>query len=466
MKSEKSFSIFNRHVVLALVLLILQQLIVASSTLWITRLIRSIQDGNLSFLWLGIYLISLFLPYFPGAAALIEIAKAKVNAQINFVNRFTKVYLGNVLEWSSSSHHSKKTSTLTGEVPRVIDDYLDYIYHLGSTSLNVSLNLLVLALVINPLFLVSYSIGIGISFIILKIQKNRKQQFSLRSQQSRINWIEMLLKAWDHILVHNKYNLKIWNEKTTKRGNRFEGSIIRLERYSQIVSISMAFSLLIPSFILVFILAYYKRTDPIFLAMLVVVLPRLFQILSYSYEMLFSLADFPMQKSRLETVAKLIDPKLQIKQDEAKQQLTNRIHWGKISAITVNEQHEILKHPAEILQKELPVTGRITLSGENGSGKTSLLLLLKLTCGENAFFLPVKHNLLFSSSFDKLSTGQRTIKILHELLEKIDAPIILLDEWDANLDAENARIVSKKIDELSSKSCVIESRHFRDKNFL
>lgn len=462
MRANKNFTILNQAVILAFGLLLIQQMIVASSTIWITRLIGSIQDGAPSFFWLGLYLAALFFPYFPGAAALIAMAKAKVKAQVAFVNRFAEVYTGNVLEWVSASHHAKKTSTLTGEAPRTIDGYLDYVYHLASSGLNVALNLLVFALVIDPLFLLSYGIGIGVCFLILRWQKKRKQELSLRSQQSRIKWIEMLLKAWDHILLNNRYNLHIWKEKTDKRGERLKGSALRVESFSQIVSISMAFSLLAPSFLLVCLLAYSRSADLIFLGMLVVILPRLFQILSYSYEMLFSLADFPMQKSRLGTVLNLVDTMSAMPKEEASQELGKRIRWDRISATITNDQEEAQEYAVTALLNELPNRGRITLKGENGSGKTSLLLLLKQKYGEKAFYLPAKHDLLFRFSIEKLSTGQKATRLLEEMIEKADASIILLDEWDANLDRENSIHISKIILKLSSKACVIESRHFRE----
>ncbi len=459
MRFRKGFTIFNQAVLIAIVFLIVQQLIVASSTMWITRLIGSIQLGSFSFLWLGLYLGSLFLPYFPGAAALIEMAKAKVRAQVSFVNRFAEVYAGNVLEWSQASQHTKKTSTLTGEAPRAMDAYLDYVYHLASSGLNVAFNLLALAVVIESLLLVSYGIGLGISFLILKLQKKRKKILALRSQQGRIHWIGMLLKAWDHVLLNNRYNFHIWKDRTEKRGERFKWSAIKLEGYSQAVAISMAFALLIPSFLLVGILAYTRRTDLVWLAMLVVILPRLFQVLAYSYEMLFVLADFPMQQGRLGTVLKLVDPSNSVDIDKTLSALEKRIHWHHISTTFGSEDQD-----AYAFMSALPAQGRITLKGENGSGKTSLLLLLKQKYGEKAFYLPAKHDLLFYFSKDKLSTGQYARKLLEELIGSVEAPILLLDEWDANLDAENAKKTSDVIAQLAVQKCVIESRHMRINN--
>jgi ABC-type transport system involved in cytochrome bd biosynthesis fused ATPase/permease subunit len=48
---------------------------------------------------------------------------------------------------------------------------------------------------------------------------------------------------------------------------------------------------------------------------------------------------------------------------------------------------------------------------------------------------------------------------LVEILAKVNADVLLLDEWDANLDSENRETLSALLDEISQKKCVIEVRH-------
>lgn len=454
---QQKHLLFNRTVLLAIGLLAVQQVIVASSTIWITRLIAHIQEGSISFFSLGLYLASLFLPYFPGAAALIEIAKAQFRANVDFVKCFSDTYKGQVVEWANTSHHLTKSSILTSEASQTINGYLDYIYHFASCGLNVAFNLLVLAFVIEPLLLVPYAIGVALAFVILKMQKGWKKTLSLRAQQSRIKWVSMLIKAWDNILLNNKYNFRIWEKKVTQRARRFIGSNVKLEAFSQGISVGMAFILLGPTFAFICYLAATRVQDLTWLAMMVVALPRLFQVMSYSYEMLFVLADFPMQKSRLETVLKILEPSELFDISKAHRALDGRIHWDKIN-IGYDNNDSFL--PKQFLES-VPEKGRYTLQGENGSGKTSLLLLLKMLQGESAFYLPAKHDLTFQHSKDGLSTGQFARKTLEELLANLDAPLILLDEWDANLDKENIEKFSALIESLSLKKCVIESRHLR-----
>lgn len=450
---RKKFYFFDQSILFAVGLLIIQQLIVASSTIWITNLISGIQQGYFSYPFLAMYLASLVLPYFPGAAAIVEIAKTKSMANVQFINQFSNIYRGQVATWTKSSDHFTTASILTGEVPQTINGYLDYIYHFTSCGLNVFFNLIVIAFIIEPWLLISYLVGIGLAFLVLKIQNKSKKILSLRAQQGRIKWTSMLLKAWDNILIDNIYNFNIWERKTSQRGKRLIGSNVKLESLSQTVSIAMAFLLLAPSFALICYLPAMHNYNLNALAVMVVALPRLFQVLSYSYDMLFVLSDLPMQKSRLKTIAKLLDsPDLKCSKDAYKK-LEERIQWDKIQ---INGNESI--SPKSFITS-IPSCGRYTIKGSNGAGKSSFLLLLKMIKRHEAFYLPVKHDLVFKLSKDGFSTGQLVRKILNEILEKIDTSIILLDEWDANLDIVNQHKLSELIDRMSIDRCVIEVRH-------
>lgn len=71
--------------------------------------------------------------------------------------------------------------------------------------------------------------------------------------------------------------------------------------------------------------------------------------------------------------------------DENYDVLLNRIHWDKIF---IKQQLNGLT--TKDLMVKTPRKGRVTLHGENGSGKTSLLLMIKTKHKDTAFYLPSK----------------------------------------------------------------------------
>lgn len=83
-----------------------------------------------------------------------------------------------------------------------------------------------------------------------------------------------------------------------------------------------------------------------------------------------------------------------------------------------------------------------------------------LKFGDNSFLLPSHSDLIFLSSYGKsLSTGEKMILILDEIKNDVETNLLLLDEWDANLDHSNIENISQKINVIAKNICVIEVRH-------
>ena len=100
--------------------------------------------------------------------------------------------------------------------------------------------------------------------------------------------------------------------------------------------------------------------------------------------------------------------------------------------------------------------------GNNGVGKSCMLLKLKEHYQEQAYYLPAKHNLYFNYKTDKAhkgSTGQQLIKQIQEIREDDQSTIVMLDEWDAHLDRENTQIIDQYLDHLAQTRLVVDVRH-------
>jgi ABC-type Mn2+/Zn2+ transport system ATPase subunit len=104
--------------------------------------------------------------------------------------------------------------------------------------------------------------------------------------------------------------------------------------------------------------------------------------------------------------------------------------------------------------------GRLTITGGNGSGKSTMLLALKDQFMTEGFLLPADHHrLVWRSNLAHLSSGQRAQSSILELLELKDIKVIFLDEWDANLDADNMKFMDALLERSAQDKVIVEVRH-------
>ena len=107
--------------------------------------------------------------------------------------------------------------------------------------------------------------------------------------------------------------------------------------------------------------------------------------------------------------------------------------------------------------------GIYTVRGLNGSGKSLSLLKLKEKYSDAAYLLPAHHD-LFVNFQTQLSSGQlarKSIEWIRENTESLSKSVrvLLLDEWNANLDSDNLSALEKVLLELSESFLIVEVRH-------
>lgn len=452
----------NRWAICCFIVMGIQQMIEASATFWLVTLTAKITTGGNYLPFLIIYLASLLLPYIPGCIGLILKTSWKQDAQRSFINSFVTANRNNIGEWSNRGQKEEKLSILTSEGPNTLNIFIDYAWDLYTYALSVLFNIMALSLVVEPLFAVSYGISVACVLGIMKWKRRTQRQLTQKALIARVDLCQSLLAAWDNVLLGNEYNFKLWYERTTQRLKRCLQRNVDLERFDQVLAISVALITSIPSLLVVIYSMIHYRGDMPRLISFVVILPLLFMILSYTYQTLSLGFRWGMHRSKLITIYRAIEAST-----ESPLILEKKIKWPKIVAsysATPSESNISLPGPRTMeshadLLNQTTRSGRLTLRGENGSGKSTALMLIKSVLSNRAFFLPTHNQLSFVSETNKYSTGESLRNRLMEILEKVNADVLLLDEWDANLDAENRERLSELIDELARRKCVVEVRH-------
>ncbi|MGK8251681.1 hypothetical protein [Moraxella lacunata] len=419
------------------------QLIVASSTFFIANLAKSVTDGTLSLPYLIGFVTSLTLVLIPLYFASIFLEKAKFDSLARYNTLFDKHFLGKSCHYNNHTLKQTATAMLAQESKHTLDDSLLGVFDMITLLLNVGFNLIVIAWVLDGFILLGYGLGMVLAMGAVHLFKGRLGNLAKTAQMSRLMLMSGLSKAWDNVIIFNKYNYLRHNRTLTDTLNKAKTDSIHAKSMRHLSSNVGMLVLLVCVLTASGVLFWQNLGDMAMLAMLVATLPRQIQMLQMSHELIGYRAEISTLMARLDGLIQLFDTPnatldKHIKKDRIFVKQTNQVF----------DFDEFLKNP--------PSTGRITLVGDNGVGKSCVLLTLKNRLSERAYYLPAKHELIFDNT--EGSTGQRLIGEIDELTGD-DTPILLLDEWDANLDGVNTDIIHAKLDEIGKTRLVVEVRH-------
>lgn len=423
--------------------LIGQQLIVGLSTYFIANLAIDIAKNDDFLLNLAGFVLSLIIVYVPAYFATIYLEKSKFDLLNNYVQKFMTTFFGKTVLLNNKELKDQSTVFVSQESKSVIDDMLDFAFDGVALILNLLINILVLGFFLDYDLLVAYAVGFLLVEFFIFYHKNQISKMSKISQKSRIYFIAILNKIWDNVIIFNQYNVGIFNRIYKKNFNRSKKYHIHSQSFNQLISSFGMILFMIPVLGLIVYLFIKHHNDYVFLSLLVATLPRQIQLLQMGQVLVFHQTNFSGIKARFIGLQNSLNmPDIDI---------LSRINFKEIFVNNMPLSDFDLNH--------LPKNGRMTIKGRNGAGKSSFLLYLKTLLSNRAFYLPVSHDLFFHQNHKK-STGQKLSSQLMQINNNIsDIDVIILDEWDANLDGINKSHLDELINELARQRLVVEVRH-------
>lgn len=440
----------SRLFVIIMLLALLQQSIVASSNLWLVKLSENIKDQHLLYFYLGLYILTLLLPYIPGSIAIVSLNRWKLDTQNRIQNQIMKLQAGALGLWASKENKNKTQAILLREGPSFANEFNDWFYNLWDSFLNFALNIIVIATVLDANLLLYFILGLGLNILLIHYQKSNLQNKSQKTEEDRNKLTQHNQHYWDNVLLKNTINKNYFMNKYYSLISELKVSQLKLDISNQTISVSLAYLAGIPVLTaMVFKITHLSPTSPQILAT-VFLIPRAFQIINSSHFFIWQVTQWQSFKARKEYLENNLQ-NLEIQkysQRVGNIQITNQLNKSDVSLKDINLQ-------------TLPLFGRYTITGKNGQGKSSYLLHLKSELQENAFYLPAHFDLNFPNLNLSGSTGQNILEILNNLNEQPTLPsVLLLDEWAANLDTSNVEKISKMIDKIAQRVLVFEVRHF------
>src|SRR5690606_20540234 len=123
----------------------------------------------------------------------------------------------------------------------------------------------------------------------------------------RIELGKSVLSFWDNVVLGNVYNLKFWQKSIDERISCSIKDSVSASAFRELISIGISLATFLPSLVVTAYGMYRHTENAVALAAFVVILPRLFLILSYTYNLLYLVTQFGAMQTRVQTILKVVD---------------------------------------------------------------------------------------------------------------------------------------------------------------
>lgn len=300
----------------------------------------------------------------------------------------------------------------------------------------------------------------------------------LRNQAMTNRMTARTYTAWDNIFSGNRYNFSRWHRDFRQRLQDALAAQIRAilmrEGWSAASGlIALALVLSMTAWI-----AMREIGQTALLIALAATLPRQIEMALDMHQLTAGVTDLVAIWTRIKGVCTHLLP-------SADPAFAERIGFGRVRLMEDTCEHDCTTLAEAMHHVLARPTGLIAVRGGNGSGKSTLLAALKAELHGKAYYWPTQDRLAFAFNTGMAETenggtdddaealsaqedaeqkrgyssGERQLQVLREIVEQTSAPVYLLDEWDANLDAGNRTAARALVEELARRARVIEVSH-------
>ncbi len=444
------FTIFkNKWTIALLLIILLQQVLVASGTYFLGHLTSQFTTEGLQLSSVLILFICIFLP---GTIVHYWIVwcttRAWKLAQLNYLNEYMQSNYNHPTHWRNETSKQQRHDIMCRGGQETIQSTVHFLVDLTATGLNILLNTISIILVTDlTLGLVIVLVGLSGLWIIHLSETGISE--SSRNEMLADNQLNAhLSRSWDNIVLGNELFFTRWKKHFNELFVASEGaSLEAVKKRDWIVSVAgiVTNALVLGSALM---LAWMNRETPGFVLAVLVMLPRSLQIVMHIQIIQTYVAQWKNLREKLIVTSESVVEPQPI-------DLSRLIQQDNV-CIRMGNQNYSSQEVENLLNKNR--SGRVTITGPNGAGKSCLLLKLKNKFSLSATYIPAHHQLMLREAQLSLSSGEVALAALKDL-QSVNCNILLLDEWDANLSAENRAILDQVIDQLSLERIVVEIRH-------
>lgn len=437
----------NKYFVLAIIPTIVQQIFVALSTYIIGLTGKNItKDIELVRYYLIIFFLLIGCAYIFGSFSYYFRQKHANSAWLNYSIGFFKT-LGHNLKFATKANKANTNTFITAEAMPLYEKASFLVVDIVSIFCNIIFNLIAFYFILTPLITISIFASIIISFVLLWLLRTKIKTLADDMQSNKVKALNSMRLIWNNLFYGNSLLYKQSQIITKKKAFTYFLYNEKYKMLEQAISCTPIFLGII--FILIAILMDIENYN-VSLGALAATLPRSLQLFQNVHASNMYFSQFMLLKRKLDNLASFSSQLEFIDYDK----LINKARIS-VYEINTNPQEITLDNFLSKVLNNSISNGRYLVKGDNGVGKTSLLKVIKSAFPEA---IMVEPGILFDIAKVASSTGEIQKKMLTDLLA-LNPLVLLLDEWNANLDTNNTNLINGVLDRESERRLIIEVRH-------
>lgn len=251
-------------------------------------------------------------------------------------------------------------------------------------------------------------------------------------REARLHLANSGLEAWDNLVLGNRSNSLRWGDQYQQNTKTYFAEFSRGRFGAQLQQLLFSLQWMLQSSLSASTAMYatcFPERGPLLSSSQHASMVNLASLLSVAVQFT------PLSRQYKDLKAKRARSDEHLRQIYESGSLAERIQGQKINVQSPQGEFD----GDACLQdfERLAAPGLHTVRGANGAGKTLMLLEAKKYFSDRALYVPAAHNLNFP--IERGSSGQNVERLFDRLDQHEVMPeILLLDEWDANLD-DNVR---------------------------
>ncbi|MCU4578822.1 hypothetical protein KTJ34_15470 [Acinetobacter courvalinii] len=441
-------AILSKYGFITTFLIVIQQILSASSVIFLTKAISSIDNTSELMKNIIIFFVLVVVPYIPVCIAQVTMYKVVNSTHCEIIKKNISLLRYNT-SLLNSSVKDRFVSNLSRNSFMIINDYFVYVYRVVSLILNVFFTIIIISSLISKEYLYSFVFSLMLSYLFFYYVRSKIEKSSVVVENDLVSYASIIERSWNNLILGSKLNLFFYNDLIEKESKKYYSSKLNNAFIQQVSNFVSAIIALVPLSVVSIYLIFENININILLSAILVNLTRMVGLFSFLGTLIYDITNFVHIKSRIKN---MIDSLSVV---EYRSNIEGRSLKPLYFNGSVVESYDFILSEIEKVRN-----GRFTITGENGSGKTTLLYYLLEKYKENSIFIPTSPgDLEWGENIKGLSTGQQVFSVVSSKIYQCDENIILLDEWDANLDLKNTIELNNLLENISKNKVVVEIRH-------